>query len=219
MLAIFPSVAFQNATILIGLGLFTAVYGALMAMRSKDIKKLLAFSSMGHLGLAVAGVFTLSTNVWPAVLVLLVGHGLSASALFILSGSAERFAGSRLLDKMGGYARRYPVFAFFFGTASVLAIAIPGTAGFVGEFLVLLGFWSVSKVAVIVSAVAIILSAVYMLRLIQQVLFGEGLEPAEDAKRFRFPIAEAVAVAPLLLLLLVFGLHPADHAHARLFDR
>lgn len=209
VLAIFPSVAFQNATILIGLGLFTAVYGALMAMRSKDIKKLLAFSSMGHLGLAVAGVFTLSTNVWPAVLVLLVGHGLSASALFILSGSAERFAGSRLLDKMGGYARRYPVFAFFFGTASVLAIAIPGTAGFVGEFLVLLGFWSVSKVAVIVSAVAIILSAVYMLRLIQQVLFGEGLEPAEDAKRFRFPIAEAVAVAPLLLLLLVFGLHPA----------
>ncbi len=209
VLAIFPSVAFRNASLLVGFGLFTAIYGALMAMRAKDIKKLLAFSSMGHLGLAVAGIFTLSADILPAVLVLLVGHGLSASALFILSGSAEHFAGSRLLDRMGGYARRYPVFAFFFGTASVLAIAIPGTAGFVGEFLVLLGLWSASKVAAIVAAVAIILSAVYMLRLIQQVLFGEGSEPSEDAKRFRFPIAEAVAVAPLLLLLLVFGIHPA----------
>ncbi len=209
VLPVFPSIASDNAKLLMGIGLFTAVYGALMAMRAKDIKKLLAFSSMGHLGLAVAGIFALSADTLPAVLVLLVGHGLSASALFILSGSAERFAGSRLLDKMGGYARRYPVFAFFFGTASVLAIAIPGTAGFVGEFLVLCGLWSVSKVAAIVTAVVIILSAVYMLRLIQQVLFGEGSEPSEDAKAFRFPIAEAVAVAPLLLLLLVFGIHPA----------
>ncbi len=203
------SVVEKNAPILMGLGLFTAIYGALMAMRSKDIKKLLAFSSMGHLGLAVAGIFTLSTDIFPAVLVLLVGHGLSASALYILSGAAERFAGSRLLDKMGGYARRYPVFAFFFGVAGVLAIAIPGTAGFVGEFLVLLGLWSVSKIAAIVAALAIILSAVYMLRLIQQVLFGEGSELSEEAKSFRFPIAEAVATAPLLLLLLVFGIHPA----------
>lgn len=199
----------KNACLLMGLGLFTAIYGALMAMRSKDIKKLLAFSSMGHLGLAVAGIFTLSTDIFPAVLVLLVGHGLSAAALFILSGSAERFAGSRLLSKMGGYARRYPVFAFFFGVACVLAIAIPGTAGFVGEFLVLLGLWSVSKIAAIVTAVAIILSAVYMLRLIQQVLFGEGSELSEERKSPRFPISEAVATAPLLLLLLVFGFHPA----------
>ncbi len=203
------SIIEKNASLLMGLGLFTAIYGALMAMRSKDIKKLLAFSSMGHLGLAVAGIFTLSMDIFPAVLVLLVGHGLSAAALFILSGSAERFAGSRLLDKMGGYARRYPVFAFFFGVASVLAIAIPGTAGFVGEFLVLLGLWSVSKIAAIVTAVAIILSAVYMLRLIQQVLFGEGSELSEEQKSLRFPISEAVATAPLLLLLLVFGIHPA----------
>ncbi len=209
VLAMFPSVAFKNAPLLMGIGLFTAIYGALMAMRSKDIKKLLAFSSMGHLGLAVAGIFTFSMEIFPAVLVLLVGHGLSASALYILSGSAERFAGSRLLDKMGGYARRYPVFAFFFGVAGVLAIAIPGTAGFVGEFLVLLGLWSASKVAAIVAALAIILSAVYMLRLIQQVLFGEGSELSEEAKKLRFPLAEAVATAPLLLLLLVFGIHPA----------
>ena len=205
---IFPAVAFKNGMLLLGFGLLTAVYGAFMAMRAKDIKKLLAFSSMGHLGLAVAGIFTLNVEVFPAVLVMLVGHGLSASALFILSGSAERFAGHRCLDKMGGFASRYPVFGFFFGVASILAIAIPGTAGFVGEFLVLLGLWGVSKVAAVVAGLCIILTGVYMLRLIQKVLFGESGEISEDQKKLRFPIADAVATAPLLILLIVFGVFP-----------
>lgn len=208
VIAIFPEVAFKNGMLLLGFGLLTAVYGAFMAMRAKDIKKLLAFSSMGHLGLAIAGIFTLNVEVFPAVLVMLVGHGLSASALFILSGSAERFAGHRCLDKMGGFASRYPVFGFFFGVASILAIAIPGTAGFVGEFLVLLGLWGVSKVAAIVAGLCIILTGVYMLRLIQKVLFGEPGEISEDQKKLRFPIADAVATAPLLILLIVFGVFP-----------
>lgn len=208
VIAIFPEVAFKNGMLLLGFGLLTAVYGAFMAMRAKDIKKLLAFSSMGHLGLAIAGIFTLNVEVFPAVLVMLVGHGLSASALFILSGSAERFAGHRCLDKMGGFASRYPVFGFFFGVASILAIAIPGTAGFVGEFLVLLGLWGVSKVAAVVAGLCIILTGVYMLRLIQKVLFGEPGEISEDQKKLRFPIADAVATAPLLILLIVFGVFP-----------
>lgn len=208
VLSLFP-VAVPNAKYLLWIGLFTAIYGALMAMRSKDIKKLLAFSSMSHLGLAVAAVFSLSSGIYPAILVLLVGHGLSASALFILSGSAERFAGNRLLDKMGGYSRKHPVFAFFFAVACVLAIAVPGSAGFVGEFLVLTGIWNVNVVAAVVVAIVIILSAVYMLLLIQKVLFGEGVQDSEDQAKLRFPISDAVAVTPLLLLLLVFGFHPA----------
>ena len=208
VLAIFPEVAFKNGMILLGFGLLTAVYGAFMAMRAKDIKKLLAFSSMGHLGLAIAGIFTLDVAVFPAVLVLLVGHGLSASALYILAGSAERLAGHRFLDRMGGFASRYPVFGFFFGVASVLAIAIPGTAGFVGEFLVLLGLWNVSVIAAAIAGLCIILTGVYMLRLIQKVLFGEPGEISEDQKKLRFPIADAVATAPLLILLIVFGVHP-----------
>lgn len=208
VLAIFPEVAFKNGMILLGFGLLTAVYGAFMAMRAKDIKKLLAFSSMGHLGLAIAGIFTLDVAVFPAVLVLLVGHGLSASALYILAGSAERLAGHRFLDRMGGFVSRYPVFGFFFGVASVLAIAIPGTAGFVGEFLVLLGLWNVSVIAAAIAGLCIILTGVYMLRLIQKVLFGEPGEISEDQKKLRFPIADAVATAPLLILLIVFGVHP-----------
>lgn len=209
VIPLFPAVALKNAECLLGLGLFTAVYGAFLAMRAKDIKKLLAYSSLGHLGLAVAGIFTLSEAAIPAVLVLLVGHGLSASALFILSGSAERFAGHRLLEKMGGYAEAHPVFAFFFGTASVLAVAIPGSAGFVGEFLVMLELWNVSAVAAAISGLCIILTGVYMLMLIQKVLFGQPKELSEEQKKLRFPVAEAVAVAPLLVLLLVFGLYPS----------
>lgn len=209
VIPVFPAIAQKNATCFLWIGLFTAVYGALMAMRAKDIKKLLAFSSMGHLGLAVAGVFTLSDSMIPAVLVLLVGHGLSASALFILAGSAERFAGHRLLEKMGGFSGQHPVFAFFFGTASVLAIAIPGTAGFVGEFLVLLELWNVSAVAAVVSGICIVLTGVYMLMLIQKVLFGQAKELSDEQKKLRFPVSEALATAPLLLLLLVFGICPS----------
>lgn len=208
VLAIFPAVSFKNATLMVSLGLVTALYGAFMAMRAKDMKKLLAFSSMSHLGLAIAGVFTLSVDVFPALLVLLVGHGLSASALFILSGSAERFTGHRMLDKMGGLASRNPAFAFFFGIASVLAIAIPGSAGFVGEFLVLLGLWGVCKFAAILAGLCVILTGVYMLKLIQKVLFGVPGEVSEDLQKLRFPISDAVATAPLLLLLIVFGVHP-----------
>ena len=109
---------------------------------------------------------------------------------------------------MGGFASRYPVFGFFFGVASVLAIAIPGTAGFVGEFLVLLGLWNVSVIAAAIAGLCIILTGVYMLRLIQKVLFGEPGEISEDQKKLRFPIADAVATAPLLILLIVFGVHP-----------
>ncbi|MCK9183128.1 MAG: NADH-quinone oxidoreductase subunit M [Fibrobacteraceae bacterium] len=198
------------ANVMMWLGLVTALYGALMAIRATDAKKLLAFSSMGHLGLAVAGLFTLSSSTLAAVLMLLVAHGLSSSALYILAGSAERFAGSRRLEKMGGFASRYPVFGFFFGFAGIAAVAIPGTAGFVGEFLVLFSLWNVGVWPAIVAVICIILTAVYMLRFIQAVLFGVPHEDlSKETEKLRFPISDALAVAPLLLLLILFGLHPS----------
>lgn len=196
------------------LGLLTAVYGSLMALRATDAKKLLAFSSMGHLGLAVAGLFALSASTLPAVLVLLVGHGLSASAQFLLTGVAERFAGSRKLADMGGLARRNPVFGFFFGFSGIAAIAIPGTVGFIGEFLVLLSLWSVGGLPAIVAGFCIILSAAYMLRFIQAVLFGKAKGSLAKAPVQRFLIGDGLAVVPLLILLLVFGFHPAPIANS-----
>ena len=206
ILPIFP-LSMNAVSCMMWLGLFTAVYGALMALRATDGKKLLAFSSMGHLGLAVAGVFSLSEAMLPAVLVLLVAHGISAGAQFYLMGIAERMAGTRELDQLGGLSSKNPVFSTLFGFAGVMALAVPGTAGFVGEFSVLLALWDMGPLPALVAGFTLILSAAYMLRFIQKVIFGKQAREYEEGRR-TMPL-EGVSIAVMLLLLLVFGFHPA----------
>jgi len=206
ILPIFP-LSMNAVSCMMWLGLFTAVYGALMALRATDGKKLLAFSSMGHLGLAVAGVFSLSEAMLPAVLVLLVAHGISAGAQFYLMGIAERMAGTRELDKLGGLSSKNPVFSTLFGFAGVMALAVPGTAGFVGEFSVLLTLWDMGPLPALVAGFTLILSAAYMLRFIQKVIFGKQAREYEEGRR-TMPL-EGVSIGVMLLLLLVFGFHPA----------
>ena len=206
ILPIFP-LSMNAVSCMMWLGLFTAVYGALMALRATDGKKLLAFSSMGHLGLAVAGVFSLSEAMLPAVLVLLVAHGISAGAQFYLMGIAERMAGTRELDQLGGLSSKNPVFSTLFGFAGVMALAVPGTAGFVGEFSVLLTLWDMGPLPALVAGFTLILSAAYMLRFIQKVIFGKAAREYEEGRR-TMPL-EGVSIGVMLLLLLVFGFHPA----------
>ena len=206
ILPIFP-LSMNAVSCMMWLGLFTAVYGALMALRATDGKKLLAFSSMGHLGLAVAAVFSLSEAMLPAVLVLLVAHGISAGAQFYLMGIAERMAGTRELDQLGGLSSKNPVFSTLFGFAGVMALAVPGTAGFVGEFSVLLSLWDMGPLPALVAGFTLILSAAYMLRFIQKVIFGKQAREYEEGRR-TMPL-EGVSIAVMLLLLLVFGFHPA----------
>ncbi len=206
VLPIFP-LSLSASSCMMWLGLFTAVYGALMALRATDGKKLLAFSSMGHLGLAVAAVFSGSEAMFPAVLVLLVAHGISAGAQFFLMGIAERMTGTRELDELGGLSSKNPVFATLFGFAGVMALAVPGTAGFVGEFSVLLSLWDVGPLPALAAGFTLILSAAYMLRFIQKVIFGKQAREYEEGKR-TMPL-EGFSIGVMLSLLLVFGFHPA----------
>ncbi len=206
VLPIFP-LSLSTSSCLMWLGLFTAVYGALMALRATDGKKLLAFSSMGHLGLAVAGVFSGSEVMFPAVLVLLVAHGISAGAQFFLMGIAERMTGTRELDLLGGLSSKNPVFSTLFGFAGVMALAVPGTAGFVGEFSVLLSLWDMGPLPALVAGFTLILSAAYMLRFIQKVIFGKQAREYVEGER-TMPL-EGFSIGVMLSLLLVFGFHPA----------
>lgn len=215
ILPIFP-MNMSVVTTMMWLGLVTAVYGALMALRANDAKKLLAFSSMGHLGLAVAGVFSLSEAMLPAVLVLLVAHGISAGAQFLLMGIAERMTGTRELDKLGALSRVTPVFGSLFGFVAILALAIPGTAGFVGEFTVLMSLWDMGPVPALVAGLCIILSAAYMLRFVQKVIFGEQ---KCEITGTRMTALEGSSIGIMGVLLLVFGMHPAFITNAlHLFD-
>ena len=206
VLPIFP-LSMSSISCMMWLGLFTAVYGALMALRATDGKKLLAFSSMGHLGLAVAGVFSGSEAMFPAVLMLLVAHGISAGAQFFLMGIAERMTGTRELDQLGGLSSKNPVFSTLFGFAGVMALAVPGTAGFVGEFTVLLSLWDMGPLPALVAGFTLILSAAYMLRFIQKVIFGKQAREYVEGER-TMPL-EGFSIGVMLSLLLVFGFHPA----------
>ena len=216
ILPIFPlSMTVVNS--MLWLGLVTAVYGGLMALRATDSKKLLAYSSMGHLGLAVAGVFSLSEAMLPAVLVLLVAHGISAGAQFYLMGVAERMTGTRDITLMGGLARKNPVFSTLFGFAAIMALAVPGTAGFVGEFTVLLAIWDMAPLPAVVAGFCLILSAAYMLRFVQKVIFGKQAKEYEEGKRMT--ALEGSSIGIMVALLLVFGVHPAFITNSlHLFD-
>lgn len=207
VILIFPERTMDIANVMVVLGLVTALYGALMALRAKDAKKLLAFSSMGHLGLAVAGLFTITDTMFPAVLILLVAHGLSAGAQFFLMGIAERYTGTRELDKMGALASKTPVFGTLFGFVAVMALAVPGTAGFIGEFNVLISLWLVGPIPAVVAGICIILSAAYMLRFVQKVIFGKA--QSEYVEGARMTALEGSSIAALATLLLVFGVHPS----------
>ncbi len=216
ILPIFP-LSMEWVDAMMWLGLLTAVYGAMLAFRAMDGKKLLAYSSMGHLGLAVAGVFSLSESMLPAVLVLLVAHGLSAGAQFYLMGIAERFAGTRDIEQLGGLAKRNPVFGSLFGFVAVLSLAVPGTAGFVGEFTVLMSLWDMGPLPALVAGLCLILSAAYMLRFVQKVIFGTPARQYEDGKRMT--ALEGSSIGVMGVLLLVFGMHPAFITNAlQLFD-
>lgn len=206
ILPIFP-LSMTTVNVMLWLGLVTAVYGGLMALRANDSKKLLAFSSMSHLGLAVAGVFSLSEAMLPAVLVLLIAHGISAGAQFFLMGIAERMTGTRDINLMGGLASRNPVFSTLFGFAAIMALAIPGTAGFVGEFTVLLSIWDMGPLPAVVAGFCLILSAAYMLRFVQKVIFGKATREYEDGTRMT--ALEGSSIGVMVVLLLAFGFHPS----------
>ncbi len=207
VVTLFEAAPESLATPMLWLGLLTAVYGALMALRANDLKKLLAFSSMGHLGLACAAVFTFSPRMLPAVIVLLVGHGISAGALFFLSGVVERLTGTRDISKMGGLASVTPVFGFLFGALSIAALAVPGTVGFIGEFLALLSLWDVGPLPTVVGGFCLILSAAYMLRMVQKVLFGAPCQTVCADKTIS--LLEGSVAGVMLFLLVLFGFHPA----------
>ncbi|MDR2580586.1 MAG: NADH-quinone oxidoreductase subunit M [Fibromonadaceae bacterium] len=192
----------------ISIALFSMLYGALLALRQTNIKRLLAFSSLSHLSFAVAGLFCLGDVAVAGVAVLLVGHGLTAGGLFFLGGIAQKWTGSTNIKNFGAFASTNPVYASIFGFIAIAAIAVPSTIGFVGEFLILHGlFNSGYAFFAIIGGIGIILSAAYMLRLIKCVLFG----PVPEKERAGISLSplEGAAAIPIIILILYFGLHPA----------
>jgi NADH-quinone oxidoreductase subunit M len=206
VLPMFPQQSAEYAMLFIILGVIGAVGGSIVALAQDDAKKLLAYSSLSHLGLVVTGIFTFNQAALDGAVVQMVAHGLSAAAMFLLVGAIEERTRSPYLDDHGGLATRAPLFTVLFVISALAAAGLPGTANFAGEFLLLLGAWQKAPWIAAVAGLSVILGAAYLLTLVQKWCYGTP--PEGRAEVSDLTTREALAVAPLLVASLWLGFQP-----------
>lgn len=192
---------------ILALSVVAILYGGLTALAQTDLKKLVAYSSVAHMGFATLGIFALNQlGVEGAVLVML-NHGVTTGALFIIVGIIYERLHSRDLGEAAGIGRVMPVFATFAGIFALSSLAFPGTNSFIGEFLVMTGGFAVSKTMMVCVVPGVILAAAYMLRMLQKVAYGGTANPDHSSVR-DLGLREVVTLLPLLLFVFWIGLHP-----------
>lgn len=202
-----PAVLPQYAPWMMGLAAIAIVYGAIVAMAQDDIKRLIAYSSLSHMGYVVFGLFALNQIGATGAVFQMVSHGISTGALFLLAGLLYERKHSRAIHSFNGLAKSIPLFAITMLIVSMSSVALPGTNGFIGEFLVLQGGFLANPWFTVVAGLGVILGAVYMLGLCQRVLFGV---PDEDKSHALHDLnwREFAYLAPLVVLIGVMGLYP-----------
>jgi len=179
----------------------------LMALVQTDIKKLVAYSSVSHLGFVMLGIFALNHQGLDGAVLQMVNHGLSTGALFLLVGMLYDRRHTREIGDFGGVTKVMPMFAAFFLVVSLSSIGLPGLNGFVGEFLVLLGAFQTIPIFAIIGALGVILAAVYMLWMYQRVMFGE-MTHAVNKQLTDLTLREFVVLVPIVLVIVWIGLYP-----------
>jgi NADH-quinone oxidoreductase subunit M len=206
---LFPVAARQYQLLFAMLAVVGIVYGALMSLAQRDIKKLIAYSSVSHLGYCMLGIFAMTPEGATGSAYQMLNHGVSTGALFLLFGFLYERRHTRLMSDYGGIAKVMPIFAAFFLVVTFSSVAVPGTNGFVGEFLVLLGtFKSNLPLPLAVTATtAVVLGAAYMLWMVQKVFFGP-VTHQENAKLKDLGVREIGAAIPFLLLIVLMGMKP-----------
>ncbi|HXG49798.1 MAG TPA: NADH-quinone oxidoreductase subunit M [candidate division Zixibacteria bacterium] len=204
---LFPEVALAAAPFVIAMAVIGIVYGAAVAMMQADIKKLVAYSSVSHLGFVMLGLFAFNTQGVQGSLYQMLNHGLSTGALFLLVGMIYDRRHSRLIEDFGGLWAQVPVFSALLMVVTLSSIGLPGLNGFVGEFLILLGAFGAAPGWTAVAATGMILSAVYMLWMFRRVIFGPLANP-ENRKLADLNARELVLMAPILVLIVFMGVYP-----------
>ena len=204
---LFPNATHAFAPVICLLAVIGIVYGALVAMVQPDLKKLVAYSSVSHLGFCMLGMFAFNPAGWSGSILQMLNHGVSTGALFLLVGVIYERRHTRLISEFGGLWKVIPAFSVVFLVVMLSSIALPGTNGFVGEFLVLLGAFQTQRVWAIIAATGVILSAAYMLWMYQRVVFGPVTNPDNESLK-DLTGREAIVFAPLLLLIFWMGLFP-----------
>jgi len=206
-LPLFPNAFFDFIPLFSILAIIGIIYGALVALRQKDVKSLVAYSSVSHLGFVMLGLFALNIQSVEGGILQMINHGISTGALFLIVGMIYERRHTRMIQDFGGLSRKIPVFAAFFMIVTLSSIGLPGTNGFVGEFLILLGTFKSNVTYAVLAATGIILAAVYMLWMYQRVMFGK-LEKPENEKLKDLNLREKVILVPIVLLIFWIGVFP-----------
>jgi NADH-quinone oxidoreductase subunit M len=206
-LPMFPQASVELAPLIYALSVVAIVYTSLVALVQEDVKKLIAYSSVAHMGFVTMGLFAMTVQGVAGGIFQMISHGIVSAALFLCVGVIYDRMHTREIAAYGGLVNRMPVYAFVFMVFALANIGLPGTSGFVGEFLALIGTFRVNNWVATLATIGTILSAAYMLWLYRKVIFGR-LEKPSLAAITDVGWREIVVLAPLVVLTIVFGLYP-----------
>jgi len=203
---LFPSAAYSTRAIFLTLAVIGIIYGAIAATMQKDLKRLVAYSSIAHLGFIVLGAFAFTSQSITGSVLQMVNHGVSTGALFLLVGMIYERRHTRQISELKGLQKVAPIFAGVFTLVMLSSIGVPGLNGFVGEFLVLIGSFTTARWWTVVAASGVILAALYLLWAYQRVFHGE---PDDANKSFpELKIKEALVLAPFAAAIIFCGIYP-----------
>jgi NADH-quinone oxidoreductase subunit M len=210
-LPLFPEATQDLAWLVITLSVIGMLYGAIVAIRQPDLKRLIAYSSVSHMGFVTLGIFVLNEQGVQGAIFQMIGHGVITGALFLLVGVIYERTHDRTIARMGGLGQRIPVFAVLMVFFSLASAGLPGLAGFVGEFLVLLGAVTWQPWVGFVAAFTIIFAAVYLLYMVQNIIMGDVTDFLKGLGKKLTDVdrVEAMTLAPLVVLTIAFGIFPA----------
>lgn len=207
-LPMFPDASQYFAPFIFSLSLIAVVYTSLVALVQEDMKKLIAYSSVAHMGFVTLGIFTLDLIGVQGAIFQMFSHGLISGALFLCVGVIYDREHTRLIARFGGLVHRMPVYAVFFMVFTLASVALPGTSGFVGELLVLIAAFKVSWYLALIAGTGMILGAAYMLWLYRRVVFGQIVHDSlRQIKDLSW--VEVTVFVPLLVGVILFGVYPS----------
>ena len=206
-LPLFPDASVEMIPMITILSLIMIIYTAMVAFAQKDMKQVIAYSSVSHMGIIMIGVFAMNAEGLSGSIFQMLSHGMVSGALFLLVGMIYDRTGTKTMSKFGGLASIMPVYATVFGVMLMASVGLPLTIGFVGEFLVLLGFYHVSPIATILAGTSIIIGSVYMLSLFKSSFFGSVTNEKNRSLK-DLNGRELTALLPLVAIVVWLGIYP-----------
>ncbi len=209
-LPLFPEASHYFAPLALTLAVIGVIYAALLAIGQNDLKRLVSYTSIAHFGFIGVGIFAFTSQAGTGAVLYMVNHGLATGLLFLVVGMLVARRGSALVSDFGGAGRMVPVIAGVLLFAGLASLALPGSAPFVSEFLVLIGAFSVNKTVAVIAAAGIIFAAAYVLWMVQRTTQGalNPTLPKVEAMKKDLSVREAAVVAPLIVLILLLGFYP-----------